>query len=197
MSVDDLGKVVADVEGILPRWWIGGETAFAPSWPGDDRRTPLEGGDRDVVGATDVGGGEGHAVTIDIVGISGCLDHRDAVIALRRRVVNVAQGDHQPGDHRSRHAADLPAAFAHLLVALRFGGISYQRSFRGAEALEVVVVLASHRSRLRVKPPSTGHVAPGFCVTTYDAGHRLPLTQNLLAAAVPPDSAAMSDMESK
>ncbi len=56
----------------------------------DDRRAPLESGDRDVVGTADVVRRQGHAVTVDIVGISRCLDHRDAIVPFERRVVDVA-----------------------------------------------------------------------------------------------------------
>ena len=95
----------------------------------DDRWTSFEGGDRDVVAAADVGCGEVHPVAVDVVRVAWRFDHRDAVVALGRRVVDVAEGDHQAGDHRPRNATDLAAALTHRLVALRLGCVAQQGGF--------------------------------------------------------------------
>ena len=89
-------------------------------------------------------------------GSPGASTIGDAVVALGRRVVDVAQGDHQPGDHRAGHAADLAAALAHRLVALGLGGVAQQGGFARAQLLEPVGRARQPCVRLRRRSGSRG-----------------------------------------
>ena len=85
------------------------DSAPAAAAPGaDDGRTPGLRRHSNVVEPADLGGRQRHAIAVDVVRLGRRIDDDLAVVTLRLALVDVADGDHRPGQCGTGGTADAP-----------------------------------------------------------------------------------------